>query len=93
MNKNGKPKNSGNGIRVIEEIVEGFWDCPNCNAKNRGAQQQCEACGAIRSEDVKFYVDENAKVVTDEAELAKAKAGPDWICPFCNNMSPSSATK
>jgi len=93
MNENGKSKNSGNGIRVIEEIVEGFWDCPNCNAKNRGAQQQCEACGAIRSEDVKFYVDENAKVVTDEAELAKAKAGPDWICPFCNNMSPSSATK
>lgn len=87
---NGK-SNSGNGIRVIEEIVEGFWDCPNCNAKNRGSMQQCEDCGAIRSENVKFYTEDGAPVITDEEELEKAKAGPDWICTFCSNMSPSAS--
>lgn len=91
--KNGNPKNSDDKIRVIEEIVEGFWDCTNCNAKNRGSAQQCDACGAVRSENVKFYVEDGAAAITDEAELAKAKAGPDWICPFCSNMSPSSSTK
>ena len=98
MNENGKKRSAGNTsdsgrIRIIEEIVEGFWDCPNCNAKNRGSAQQCESCGAIRSENVKFYVDEDSKVINDEAELAKAEAGPDWVCPFCSNMSPSSFIK
>ncbi len=98
MNENGNrkdaaKKSSNSGVRVIEEIVEGFWDCPNCNAKNRGAMQHCDACGAIRSENVKFYVDDASKVITDEAELEKANAGPDWICPFCSNMSPSSSSK
>ncbi|MDD3148436.1 MAG: zinc finger protein [Candidatus Riflebacteria bacterium] len=92
--KNGGQKNvDGNGVRVIEEIVEGVWDCPNCNAKNRGSAQQCDACGAVRSENVKFYVEDDAKAITDEAELAKANAGPDWICPFCSNMSPASSTR
>ncbi|PKL51135.1 MAG: hypothetical protein CVV42_00820 [Candidatus Riflebacteria bacterium HGW-Riflebacteria-2] len=86
-----KKENGSDEIRVIEEIVEGYWICPNCNAKNRGAEQKCEACGAIRGEDVQFHCDDNAPVITDEAELAKAKAGPDWICPFCSNTSPASA--
>lgn len=100
MNENNPPKNgngnrNGNGnsddIRVIEEIVEGFWDCPNCNAKNRGSAQQCSACGAIRSENVKFYTEDGAQAITDEDELAKANAGPDWICSFCSNTSPSAS--
>ncbi len=69
--KNVSPKNSGEGVRVIEEIVEGFWDCTNCNAKNRGSAQQCDACGAVRSENVKFYVEDVAESRTDEA------------CTFC----------
>ena len=80
-------------IKVIEEIVEGYWICPNCNAKNRGAEQQCDACGAIRGEDVQFHCDGDAPVITDEAELAKAKAGPDWICQFCGNTSPAASEK
>ncbi len=95
MNENKKKNGNGkNGdVRIIEEIVEGFWDCPNCNAKNRGSAQQCDACGAVRSENVKFYVEDGAKAITDEAELAEANAGPDWICPFCSNMSPASSQK
>ena len=95
MNANGQKKNGnddGNdGIRIIEEIVEGFWDCPNCNAKNSGSAQQCEACGAIRSENVKFYVEDGARVITDTKELEAARSGPDWICAFCSNMSPAAS--
>ncbi|MBU1107826.1 MAG: zinc finger Ran-binding domain-containing protein [Candidatus Riflebacteria bacterium] len=80
-------------IRVIEEIVEGYWICPNCNAKNRGAEQKCNACGAVRSENVQFHCDDNASAITDEEELKKAKDGPDWICPFCSNTSPNSSPK
>lgn len=83
--------NKPDEIKVIEEIVEGYWICPNCNAKNRGARQQCDACGAIRGENVQFFCDDNAPAITDEEELRKAKAGPDWICPFCSNTSPADA--
>ncbi|EKD84060.1 MAG: hypothetical protein ACD_39C00268G0001, partial [uncultured bacterium] len=88
-----KKKHSGGAdeIRVIEEIVEGYWICPNCNAKNRGAEQKCDDCGAVRSENVQFHCDSDAPVITDEEELKKAKAGPDWICQFCGNTSPSSS--
>ncbi len=91
MSKN--KKGGSDEIKVIEEIVEGYWICPNCNAKNRGAEQQCDACGAIRSENVQFFCDDNAPAITDEAELAKAKAGPDWICACCGNTSPSASQK
>lgn len=86
-------KGAGNAdeIRVIEEIVEGYWICPNCEAKNRGAKQNCDACGAVRGENVQFHCDDDAEVITDEAELAKAKAGPDWVCQFCGNTSPSAS--
>jgi ribosomal protein L40E len=86
-----KKQNGSDEIRVIEEIVEGYWICPNCNAKNRGAEQQCDACGAVRGENVQFHCDDGAEAITDAAELAKANAGPDWICPFCGNTSPADA--
>ncbi len=80
-------------IKIVEEYVEGYWKCPNCNAKCRGSEQTCDNCGAIRGENVEFFVEDNAPVITDEAELEKAKAGPDWICKFCGNTSPSSSPK
>ncbi len=88
---NDQPEDSSGEIRVIEEIVEGYWICPNCNAKNRGARQNCDACGAIRGENVEFLCDDDAEAITDEEELRKANAGPDWICPFCSNTSPAEA--
>ncbi len=87
-----KDTNGADEIRVIEEIVEGYWNCPNCEAKNRGAKQKCEACGAVRGENVQFHCDDDAEAITDEAELAKAKAGPDWVCQFCGNTSPSASS-
>ncbi|NLF95368.1 MAG: hypothetical protein GX569_01435 [Candidatus Riflebacteria bacterium] len=71
------------------KIVEGYWICPKCNTRCRGSDQDCNNCGAVRTADVKFHLAKNAPAITDEKELALAKAGPDWICAFCGNTSPA----
>lgn len=76
---------------IVEEVVEGWWICPKCESKNRGAKQGCSACGAVRDENVEFFCDDDAPVITDEKELEAAMAGPDWICEFCGNTSPASS--
>lgn len=63
-------------------IREGSWICPNCNAKNRGAKENCDSCGAVRG-NVQFIYEEEGSEITDEAEKARAKAGADWVCAFC----------
>ncbi|MGI5865033.1 MAG: zinc finger Ran-binding domain-containing protein [Myxococcales bacterium] len=72
-------------------IREGRWDCPQCGNKgNRGSEIKCSACGKVRAEDVQFYLDdEDAAEVTDEAALARAKAGADWICEYCGATTPA----
>lgn len=91
----GNRDDSGNNeeIRIVEEYVEGYWICPKCETRCRGAQQECHNCGAVRDENVKFFLDDDSPVISDEDELAKAKAGPDWICGFCGNTSPSDSPK
>lgn len=65
-------------------IREGAWDCPFCGKeRNRGPEKFCGGCGSPRGPEVKFYLPEDARVVEDAAELEKARAGPDWTCPFC----------
>lgn len=72
---------------MVEKIIrEGSWICPNCQTKNRGAKETCDACGAVRG-NVQFLYEEDGQVVTDAAERAKATAGPDWICAFCGNSN------
>lgn len=72
-------------------IREGAWDCPVCGrTANRGPHKFCGGCGSPRGKEVKFYLPDDAKVVSDEAELNKAKAGPDWNCSFCGGDNPSS---
>lgn len=71
-------------------IREGAWDCPLCGRKkNRGPHKFCGGCGAPRGEDVRFYLPEDAREVTDEAELQRARIGPDWICPYCEGDNPA----
>lgn len=71
-------------------IREGAWDCPHCGRqKNRGPDKFCGGCGAPRGEDVRFYLPDNAREVTEAAELARAQAGPDWICPYCAGDNPA----
>jgi hypothetical protein len=73
-------------------IREGKWKCPGCGEVNRGSDEKCASCGATRDANTKFFFDENdAPVVTDAGEIAKAKAGPDWVCSFCDNSNPAGA--
>lgn len=75
-----------------ETYLEGMWDCPNCETANKGSQMKCEGCGSVRDEDVKFYLPENAREITDQAEIDQANAGADWICGFCSTSNSASAT-
>lgn len=84
---------SDDNIREVEEYVEGFWKCPKCATKCRGSEQECANCGAVRDENVEFFCEDDAPAITDEAELEKAKSGPDWICQFCGNTSPAASPK
>ena len=47
----------------------------------------CAGCGATRDKDVAFFLDEDAEEVTDEARLARARAGADWLCRFCGDSN------
>lgn len=65
---------------------EGRWDCPECGQKGvRGGSRVCTNCGAERRKDVVFYLPEDALVVTDEKQIAEAKAGEDWYCVYCKS--------
>lgn len=71
-------------------IREGAWDCPHCGQKrNRGPEKHCPSCGSARGPEVKFYLPEGAAEVTDPAALARAKAGPDWSCRYCDTDNPA----
>ncbi len=71
---------------IEEEIVEGVWFCPNCNTENAGSNMRCGGCGQTR-ENVEFVYDPEAEKITDEAELAEAAKGPDWVCNFCGTSN------
>src|SRR5688572_15808813 len=70
-------------------IREGKWRCPSCQTVNRGAAMACSGCGGTRDANVKFFLDDEAPVVTDAQTLARATAGADWVCGFCNGSNPS----
>ncbi|MFN7131881.1 MAG: hypothetical protein ACK4N5_07355, partial [Myxococcales bacterium] len=71
-------------------IREGKWDCPQCGHRaNRGGEVKCQACGKVRGDEVSFYLEDDAAEVTDEAALARANAGADWICEFCSATTPA----
>jgi hypothetical protein len=73
-------------------IREGAWDCPSCGRKrNRGPAKFCGGCGAPRGSDVKFYLPEDARVITAADEAARAQAGPDWTCAYCQGDNPADA--
>ncbi len=65
------------------------WTCPNCGARNPGPQKTCSGCGAAQPADVKFEQTEGAGLITDEAEIQKAKAGADIHCAYCGARNPA----
>ncbi|HEX3045947.1 MAG TPA: hypothetical protein VHY08_14410 [Bacillota bacterium] len=65
-------------------IHMGRWDCQFCGHKgNLGPEQKCSSCGKPRGENVKFYLPDDAPEVTSAEEIARAKAGADWVCDYC----------
>jgi ribosomal protein L40E len=68
------------------------WTCPNCGTKNPGPRQQCLNCGGSQPEDLKFEPAAGQELVTDEEELARAKAGPDVHCFYCGTRNPAGTT-
>ena len=70
-------------------IREGKWRCPYCSVANRGAAMACTGCGATRDKDVAFFLEDDAEEVTDDALIARARAGADWLCTFCGDSNAS----
>jgi hypothetical protein len=68
-------------------IREGKWRCPYCSVANRGAAMACTGCGATRDKNVAFFLEDDAEEVTDDALIARARAGADWLCTFCGDSN------
>ncbi len=67
------------------------WTCPNCNTRNPGPQKVCSSCGLPQPDDVKFEQPAEEKLIQDEAEIAKARVGPDIHCHYCGARNPADA--
>lgn len=67
------------------------WTCPRCGTRNPGPNKFCTGCGAPQPKDIQFEQASQEKLIEDEAELARAKAGPDVHCPYCGSRNPAGA--
>lgn len=78
-------------VRKTIGYVELAWACPHCETENPGPRKFCTGCGAPQPDGVRFRQMENAVLLTDEADIRKATAGPDVHCPYCRARNPSDA--
>ncbi len=78
---------------ITEELIYEYWDCDKCGKKEiRGDLRACISCGSPRNESIKFYLlTSKEEKVEDIKQSNEFKAGPDWLCSFCNTLN--SATK
>ena len=67
------------------------WTCPNCGVRNPGPQKTCTSCGSPQPDEVKFEQAAQEKLITDEAEMARARLGPDIHCYYCGARNPADA--
>jgi ribosomal protein L40E len=68
------------------------WTCPKCGSRNPGPEKTCLSCGAPQPDNIQFQQAERQEIITDQAELSKAKTGPDVHCAFCGTRNPAGAT-
>lgn len=74
-------------------IREGRWDCASCGSKAiYGRHVDCPGCGRPRPAGVRFYLTDDAPVVTNPEQLAEARAGADWICAHCDASNRATRT-
>lgn len=71
--------------------VKLIWNCPNCGSRNPGPQKTCSNCGTPQPDNVKFEQLPQSELVTDVAEIAQAKAGPDVHCYYCGSRNAATA--
>lgn len=71
--------------------VELEWHCPNCSTRNPGSRKTCVSCGMPQPEDVDFQQQAHEKIITEEAKLSQAQAGPDIHCHYCGSPNPGNA--
>jgi ribosomal protein L40E len=71
--------------------VELEWECPSCHTRNTGAAKTCAQCGAPRPEETGYQQAPEEKLITDEAKIAAAKAGPDIFCAYCGAANSATA--
>ncbi|PID86070.1 MAG: hypothetical protein CSB13_04845 [Chloroflexi bacterium] len=69
------------------------WTCPFCSTRNPGTAEKCTSCRAPQPADVQFEQAAEDKLITDKEKIARAKAGADIHCPFCNARNPVNATQ
>ncbi len=72
---------------------EGKWRCARCSTANLGRYLNCQTCGVKRDENVEFFLDTDAAVVSDANLLSQANAGADWICPYCGGNNRANQTQ
>ena len=65
------------------------WNCPKCGGRNPGPEKTCISCGAPQPDNVEFVHAADQQMVSDEKEVAQAKAGPDIHCAFCGARNPA----
>lgn len=65
-------------------IREGRWDCPSCGSTGiYGRHVDCPGCNKPRPAGIRFYLSDDAPVVTNPEQLREARAGADWACEHC----------
>jgi len=67
------------------------WTCPNCSTKNPGPQKTCLSCGMPQPDTVQFEQAAQEQIITDEAAIAAAEAGPDIHCHYCGTRNQANA--
>src|SRR3989338_8296822 len=80
---------------VTQELVEGKWDCDECETKGvLGRYKRCLSCGNPRSasELQRIYFDDNAPAIGllsegDRLLHSIDAAGRDWACSFCEGTN------
>jgi ribosomal protein L40E len=92
--KNNFDPQSGRYIMAKKSLgyVRTEWTCPNCQTRNPGPQKTCSSCGMPQPDDVQFEQAAQEQIITNEAEIAKAKAGPDIHCYYCGSRNAGNAT-
>ncbi|MBN1994800.1 MAG: zinc ribbon domain-containing protein [Anaerolineae bacterium] len=78
-------------VKKTVGYVRTEWTCPNCQTRNPGPQKTCTSCGMPQPDDVQFEQAAQEEIIKNEAEIAKAKAGPDIHCYYCGSRNPAGA--